>query len=250
MSAVPHPAPAGATPSGGGAAVPVRAVARSHVGKVRTINEDRVYDGTAVRCWAVADGMGGYHGGDIAAQLIVDALRTALQPPPAEPPDLVEILQRANRTIYWNNARCGCRTGSTVVAALAAPEALHIAWAGDSRAYLARDGAVVQLTVDHSFVQELVDAGLLDPDRAGHHPQANVVTRALGIDAQASIDRLAIDLCPGDRLLLCSDGLSRTLQPAEILAHADLDRAAARLLEQALLRDGSDNVSLVLIDVG
>ena len=123
-----------------------------------------------------------------------------------------------------------------------------VAWAGDSRAYLLRDG-IVQLTHDHSVVQELVDAGLLSPDAARRHPHANVVTRALGIMHDVDIAMTCIEVQRGDRILICSDGLSRSLDESAISGVRTLHSFADALLSDSLRRDGSDNISLIVIDV-
>lgn len=226
----------------------LRAASRTHVGKVRTINEDRIFDATSKGCWAIADGMGGHQGGDVAAQLVVDQFRDWLQSEAADVIDLVEVLQRANRAVYLLNG--GSRkSGATAVAAVVAAGVLRVAWIGDSRAYLARGGTLRQLTVDHSLVQELVDSGLLSPAMADDHAQSHVVTRALGIEAMALIDQVECEILPGDRLLLCSDGLSRTLDEGEVVRASDLEYSASRLLAGALERDGRDNISFILVDV-
>ncbi len=228
-------------------ALACRSVARSHVGLVRQINEDRVFDAPGQGLWAVADGMGGHRGGDLAAQTVVEALR-ALIAGPVSFASLCAALEDANRRILDRNRAEALDAGATVVAALVGDDVARIAWAGDSRAYLLR-GRPRLLTHDHSVVQELVDAGLLTPAGAARHPRANVITRALGIEDAVALDTVAVTLAPGDRLLLCSDGLSRSLDETRAVG-GSLDEAAADLLAGALARDGSDNVSLVLVEVG
>ncbi|SOB87664.1 protein phosphatase/serine/threonine protein phosphatase Stp1 [Sphingomonas guangdongensis] len=226
----------------------VRSVARSHVGRVRTINEDRVFDCPERGLWAVVDGMGGHRGGDRAAQSVIDALRELAVGGGAVSPDaVIAALLRANAAILGQNAAAGEQAGATVITLCLHQGRAHLAWAGDSRAY--RFGAAVeQLTRDHSLVQELVDAGLLTPAAAERHPQANVVTRALGVDTACEIERHIVACAPGDRFLLCSDGLSRSLDAADLDARA-LEPLAATLMAGAFDRDGSDNMSLVLIDI-
>lgn len=224
-------------------------VARSHVGRVRAINEDRVFDCPEHGLWAVADGMGGHAGGDIAAQTIVAALRALADGTRViTAGDLLEAIHAANAEIVARNRTTGSDAGSTVVAAHIADDAMAtIAWAGDSRAYLVRGGLVRQLTHDHSFVQDLVDAGLLTPDAAARHPRANVVTRALGVSLALEIATVTLPLLPGDVVLLCSDGLSRSLRDSDLRGAASLDGLADALIANALARDGSDNTSLVAI---
>ena len=214
---------------------------RSHVGLVRAINEDRVLDCAERGIWAVVDGMGGHHGGDLAAQAVVDALR-------GDAVDMLAALAQANRAILTRNTQARSDSGATVAAVQAEGGSARIAWAGDSRVYAIRDGCAHQITHDHSVVQELVDAGLIDAEAAGRHPQSNVVTRALGIHADAGIESVVRDIRDGDRLLLCSDGLSRSLNHSELAADMPIVELADRLIAGALERDGSDNVSLVLIE--
>lgn len=227
----------------------VTSVARSHVGLVRQINEDRVFDRPEARVWAVADGMGGHGGGDLAAQAIVDALRAAtdaLLPIPAVA--MLNALRAANRAIALRNADRREDAGATVVALHLDGTTATIAWVGDSRAYLLRDG-VKQLTHDHSLVQELIDAGFVSAAAAQSHPHANVVTRALGVAHAVDIASTCLQVRSGDRILLCSDGLSRSLDASAISATPSLERFADTLLGLALQRDGSDNISLIAIDI-
>ncbi|MDB5678418.1 protein phosphatase 2C domain-containing protein [Sphingomonas bacterium] len=230
--------------------ITVQSVARSHVGMVRAINEDRVFDCPEARVWAVADGMGGHAGGDLAAQAVVDRLRTLTSGTRAIGfTDLLVALGQANGDIRQRNDRLGADAGATVVAAMIDDATAHIAWAGDSRAYRLRDGGLELLTHDHSMVQELVDAGLLTADRAERHPQSHVVTRALGVDDDPRLQTVSASLKPGDRLLICSDGLSRSLAMGDATGDP-IETLAKTMLANALARDGSDNVSLILIELG
>ena len=226
----------------------VRSVARSHVGLVRAINEDRVFDCPERSVWAVADGMGGHAGGDLAAQAVVDRLRgLTAGDRTLRFTDMLVALGQANGDIRQRNDRLRISAGATVVAAMIDSATAHIAWAGDSRAYRLRDGTLDLLTHDHSVVQELVDAGLLSADRAESHPQSHVVTRALGVDDDPRLQTVSVRLKPGDRLLLCSDGLSRSLAATDA-AGETIDTLADRMLANALARDGSDNVSLIILE--
>lgn len=228
----------------------VTSVARSHVGLVRPINEDRVFECPESGLWAVADGMGGHNGGDLAAQAVVDALREAIVPGrESGAAEMLAAIHAANGAIVRRNEAEATDAGSTVVAAHIAGRTATIAWVGDSRAYLLRDGTVTQLSHDHSLVQELIDAGLLTIAAAARHPRANVVTRALGVARNVDIATLTLTLAPNDRLLLCSDGLSRPLQEVSWSANGDLHDLAGGLLADALRLDGSDNISLVCIEL-
>lgn len=226
-----------------------RSVSRSHVGRVRKVNEDRVLDRPDRALWAVADGMGGHRGGDIAAELAIAALR-GLADDSAEitTAAIREALQRANAEIRERGVAAGGVIGSTVVVLHIADDAAHLFWAGDSRAYRAERGAWRQLTRDHSFVQELVDQGLIASGDAAHHPRAHVITRALGVDAEVELEHLALPISGDEIFLLCSDGLSRSLAAETPRDMAERDaRAADELLDAALANDGSDNISLVLV---
>lgn len=234
-----------AAPSGAGAAV--QSVARTHVGHVRAVNEDRVLDLPQTRLWAVADGMGGHQSGDVAAQIAVDALADlANRGQPLCGDDVLAALQSANALIFDRYPDARRRSGTTIVAALLVDDRLEIFWAGDSRAYRRQSGRWDLLTRDHSVVQQMVDAGALSPSAAAGHPKANVITRALGVDRDVAIDRLVTRFGAGDAVLLCSDGVSRSLS-LEAASAASPETLAQSVLDQALVRDGSDNASLVLI---
>lgn len=223
-----------------------RSTARSHVGLVRRINEDRVFDWSDGNVWAIADGMGGHRGGDVAAQSVVDALRALHAQRDHGSGAMLAALRRANDTIVARNIERGEQAGTTVVALTLDRTRVHLAWAGDSRCYRLRAGIATLLTHDHSVVQDLIDAGLLTPEAAARHPLANVVTRALGAAADCAIDTRMFDMMAGDRFLLCSDGLSRSFREADRF-DGSLDDLADGLLERALQRDGDDNISFVLV---
>ena len=221
----------------------IRSVSRTHVGKVRTINEDRVLDRPERGLWAVADGMGGHYSGDVAAQMAIDCLNK-VDAPGADA--ILNALQAANAEIF---AKFGCedrRSGTTIVAAQIAGGRLDLFWAGDSRAYRIRDGALQLLTRDHSVVQQMIDAGALSPAAALRHPQANVITRALGAEKMVLVDHLTLPVRSDDIILLCSDGVSRSLGHTPP-AVGSVEFLAQHFLDEALARDGSDNASLVLI---
>ena len=216
--------------------------ARTHVGHVRTINEDRVLDAPAQGLWAVADGMGGHTRGDAAAGLVVGALAPLDRPDPAT---LRRALERADAAVRQKVPG----SGATVVALSLDGACAHLAWAGDSRGYRLRDGVLTRLTRDHSVVQELVDAGVLASARAADHPQAHVVTQAIGAADCLAVDSVSVDVAAGDRFLLCSDGLCHRVDDRAIAAclGREPDAAADALVAEALARDGSDNVSVVVI---
>jgi serine/threonine-protein phosphatase Stp1 len=227
---------------------------RSHVGCVRQVNEDRALDRPDLSIWAVADGMGGHDAGDRAAQMIVDSLGQAdgTRSGWGLLDDIRLRLFEANATLVARGRMSGRTSGATVVVLVARQGRCAWLWAGDSRGYRLRDGMLIQVTRDHSFVQELVDGGLLAPGDARLHPRANVVTRAVGADQTLEIELRHDTVQPGDRLLLCSDGLTGMLDDGEIaaiLAGDDIDEAADGLIAAALAKGARDNVTVVLVQV-
>jgi serine/threonine protein phosphatase PrpC len=237
----------GQGPIAEGTAAAIESVSLTHVGHVRAVNEDRVLNLPEAKLWAIADGMGGHQSGDVAAQIAIDALgNLASSEQTMCGDDILAALQSANTLIYARYADAERRSGTTIVAALLINDRLEIFWAGDSRAYRLRAGMWHLLTRDHSVVQEMVDAGALPPSAAANHPKSNVITRALGVDREVAIERLMTPLVAGDIIMLCSDGVSRTLGK-DTIGIPSLDLLAQSLLDQALVRDGSDNASLVLI---
>jgi serine/threonine-protein phosphatase Stp1 len=227
----------------------VAAAARSHVGTVRQINEDRFLVCSERRLWAVADGMGGHTAGSDAASAAIDELASLADGSGAISEAALRMaLDRVNRRINARASDQHAVSGSTIVVAWIMQDRLTVLWAGDSRAYLVRGGAVQCLTRDHSVVQELFDAGKITEAEAQRHPYAHLVTRALGASDTLAPDRVVLDLSPGDRILLCSDGVSRTLDlPAVAAGSPAIDEFADELLSAALRRDGSDNATIVAI---
>jgi PPM family protein phosphatase len=231
--------------------------AATDVGRMRTNNEDSYLSERPVA--AVADGMGGHNAGEVASAIAIEEL-TALRgkgPWPndkAATDDLKRAIVRANRRI--REMAAGDRElngmGTTLVAVLEDGDSIHLANVGDSRAYLLRQGELTQVTVDHTLVQELVDDGRLSPKDAERHPQRSMITRALGVDHQVEIDLFTYKLLPGDRLVLCSDGLSDVLNPPQIrnalLRVRHPQKAAERLVGLAVEGGGPDNITVIVID--
>ncbi|VVT24536.1 conserved hypothetical protein [Sphingomonas sp. EC-HK361] len=225
--------------------------ALTHVGLVRQVNEDRLLDRPDRGLWAVADGMGGHGGGDLAATRAMEALQAAADAPEITCASVRAAIDTANATIVAENARTGGQSGATIVALRIEGSSADILWAGDSRAYRIRAGRAEQISHDHSVVQDLVDAGLIAAEDAERHPRAHVVTRALGVGPAVDIAHRHVDVLPGDRFLLCSDGFSRSLPLADLAREVTRPGQTGReLLRRAVERDGSDNVSLVLVTVG
>lgn len=226
---------------------------RSETGPVRSRNEDRVLCRPHVGIFAVADGMGGWVAGDVAAQAVVDAL-AAVPPGPLEERvrGVRAALGRVHAALLERSLVYG-PSGSTVVVLVTEPPRWRILWAGDSRAGLVRDGRLTWLTTDHNLAAEAVRMGRMGDETARRSPLASRLTRAVGVDPELEPDELAGRFEPGNRVLLCSDGLTGTLRDAEILevltAEPDVERAADRLVELAVaVHHASDNVSVVLVE--
>ena len=229
-------------------------VARTHAGCKRKINEDAMLSRPDLGLWAVADGMGGHDAGEVASALVVDMLEKA----PARPEltgriDAARIaLHTANHQLLTMAESGGERRtiGCTIVLLAVDAASFACLWAGDSRAYLARDGVLEQLTHDHSLVQQLVDSGDIDPNSASQHPNANIILRAVGAGPDLDIDGIEGDVRTGDVFLLASDGLTRLIGDPELLEALrmpDMEAAADRLMNLCLARKAPDNVTLVLV---
>ncbi|HEX5700194.1 MAG TPA: Stp1/IreP family PP2C-type Ser/Thr phosphatase [Rubrobacter sp.] len=229
----------------------------THAGKVRQNNEDAllVGGGEDETLFVVADGIGGFEAGEVASSLAVDVLKD-LQP--EEP--FKAAIGEANRRIVaagrGDEKLSGM--GTTVVAirfgGKQGEPVAEVAHVGDSRAYLVRGGDMNPITEDHSLVAELVRSGDLTRDEAAEHPQKNLITRALGADEEVDVDTVIVPIEAGDRILLCSDGLSDMVSETgilEILAESpdDPERAARALLSAALDAGGNDNITVVVVDV-
>lgn len=230
---------------------------RTHVGLRRSLNEDAVLAQPDRGLFVVADGMGGHEAGEVASAAIVEALGGLPQGESAEAMTdgatcRLQLVNAQLRRLAQGSEQP--RTiGSTVVGLALDLGRFACFWAGDSRAYRLRHGRLRQLTRDHSLVQELVDAGMLDAASAAGHPNANIVTRAVGASASLDLDSIAGEAQPGDRFLLCSDGLTRHVDDEEIesiLLDRRVEQAADRLLTTVLARGAHDNVSLIIVDVG
>ena len=223
----------------------------SDVGRVRSDNQD--LDLLAPPLIAVADGMGGHKGGGTASRMAVDALRAVGST--SDPADLLTALRDANTAIA-TAADADPELegmGTTATAGLVDAGVLYLVHVGDSRAYLARAGRMIQITDDHSIVAEMVRRGALSPSDAEQHPARHVITRARGVDTDVQIDALRVDLEPGDVVLLCTDGLSGPVDDDEILEvleqSGSLQDAAKGLVARANAAGGPDNVTVVLARV-
>jgi protein phosphatase/serine/threonine-protein phosphatase Stp1 len=234
-----------------------RAHAVTHPGTVRGHNEDIFVDRPEIGLWAVADGAGGHHAGEVASGMVGEALRAIPGTLTAED-TILEVRRRMTDThaaLLERAARQGNGTiiASTVVVLVVRQGRFGCLWAGDSRAYLLRNDNFRQLTRDHSLVQELVDAGHLNAKEAENHPRANVITRAVGASGEAlELDMVTGGVRGGDRFLLCTDGLSKSVNDgvlADILRADGPDRAADAMLATALAHKARDNVTAVVMEV-
>ncbi len=226
-------------------------------GKVRKNNEDSllVGEGRDETLFVVADGIGGFEAGEVASSIAVDVLKDV---GPSE--SLEDAIREANRRILAA-ARGDARfhgMGTTVVAmrfgGTGEEPIAQISHVGDSRAYLLRGGELKPVTEDHSLVAELVRSGDLTRDQASEHPQKNLITRALGADEEVDVDTVVLPVEPGDRLLLCSDGLSDMVPEPWMLTiltsnPENPERAVRALVSAALEAGGADNVTVVVVDV-
>lgn len=226
-----------------------RYAAASDVGLVRTNNEDAYL--AVPPLFAVADGMGGHRAGEVAS---AGALRALEAQASRDGDSLVAAVEAANLAVFQeataNPDLAGM--GTTVTAMHVGAGSVKIVHVGDSRAYLLRDHRLRRLTRDHTVVERLAREGKIPMEDVEHHPQRSVLERALGVSPEVDVDVQLIDVRPGDRLLLCTDGLSSMLSDDEIrtvlLAEGDPGAAADRLLAGALRAGGKDNVTAVLVD--
>jgi len=232
-----------------------RSAAKTDPGAKRSHNEDTFVHRPDAGLFAVADGAGGHEAGEVASGMIRDALSAIPDELPAGRM-LGEVRQRialVHEALVEQGAERNGMIASTVVVLILRHGHFACLWVGDSRMYRLRGETLEQVTRDHSLVQELVDAGLVRPEDAESHPRANVITRAVGAGegGPLDLDKTTDRVLPGDRFLLCSDGLSKTLPPAEIatlLAVPDPALAPDLLIAAALARKASDNVTCVVVE--
>jgi len=229
--------------------------AKTHKGNVRKLNEDAVYiPEDSIGFFAIlADGMGGHNAGDVASSLVVNTVKAFLNdidPACINEGSVRDALCHAN-TLIWNES-CANKNrngmGSTATVAVFAGSCVYIGQVGDSRAYLLRNGALTQITKDHSYVQLLIDRGFITQDDAARHPQRNIITRAVGTECDVEVDTFIVELNEKDVILLCSDGLNNAVSDEDIakLLSDDLSVAPERLIQAALDNGGTDNISVII----
>ena len=233
-----------------GIAEGIRIVWRTDIGRIRQNNQDAVIIGSGLA--GVADGMGGHNAGEVASCGLRDGLiaETAGQEPDEE--TLTEAIKTVNHVLYTKQENDSSLRGmgTTLTVLWPGKTNMIIAQVGDSRAYLIRDGAMQQITEDHSMVADMVRRGVLTEEQAATHPMRNYITRAVGTDEDVDVDIFREKRRAGDRWLVCSDGLYGLMSRSvleELSAIEDPDEAADRLMQTALDNGGRDNISMVLL---
>lgn len=228
------------------------------VGKVRPVNEDAFFvsppDESGSLLAIVADGMGGHNAGEIASSEAINVIKdVALDNEHNAKEMLTQAINSANSTVYNmsldKQALFGM--GTTITACVIEKDKVTAAQVGDSRLYLIRDGMIIQITKDHSLVEMLIENGSITKEDAKHHPQKNVITRAIGTDKEVSADIYEFSICEGDIILLCSDGLVNMVEDEKILSvitrTKTFEETADKLVREAENAGGSDNITVILI---
>jgi protein phosphatase/serine/threonine-protein phosphatase Stp1 len=233
----------------------IRSFAATDTGRVRKHNEDAYADCTNLGLWAVADGAGGHAAGEVASAMLVDALKT-MPLGLGQDESLAEMRARITEVhvaLRGEAQKRGADAMASTIVILLVHGAQYLAlWAGDSRIYVLRDGMLRQITRDHSFVQGLVDAGVLTEAQAERHPQSNVITRAIGApEDSGELDLVTGAVLAGDRFLLCSDGVNKVLDARSItqalMAHHE--NPAQTMIELAMQSGSRDNVTAIVVDI-
>ena len=227
--------------------------AATHPGTVRATNEDAYLCRPEIGLFAVADGVGGASGGDFASAEVMRAL--AEIPDGIAPNELLGAVRIRLQSVHDRlqgvmGAHGRNPPATTVVVLLLSGDHLACVWVGDSRAYMLRDGALIRLTSDHSVVGEMVRAGKLTDAQAERHPGGNVITRAIGVHSGgALVDKVVASVEPGDRILLCSDGLFKAVAQPGIVDRMSEPEPAEALLQAALVAGAKDNVTALVAQV-
>lgn len=231
-----------------------RSAAVTDPGRRRRRNEDAYVWEPPL--FVIADGMGGAQAGEVASHLAATSAQHAVREGGFDESDVVQLIQDANRSVY-ERAKTDESTsgmGTTMTVALVDGDIVRIGHVGDSRAYLARDHSLEQLTEDHSLVGELIRSGRLSPEEAEAHPHRSVITRVLGTDPEVDVDSFSVETKPGDVFMLCSDGLTAMVDDARILEilegqRGDVKAAAQALVDEANRSGGDDNITVILFQI-
>lgn len=234
---------------------------RTHRGYKRKYNEDTILTHPDCSLFVVADGMGGHSAGDLASQYIINELLKLQLPSDNLQFSIEQIeatLSDVNHKIHsghlFNNKAINNQeivAGSTIVIAYIVDNLCCCLWVGDSRLYIFRNNKLYQITKDHSLIQDMIDRGQLTLEQAKCHPNANVITRAIGVDSSLKVDSNHFEIQSGDKLLLCSDGLYNEISNDVIVAclqKKNTDHIANKLLGEVLLGDAADNISMIVIE--
>lgn len=239
----------------------MRVSACTDIGKTRPQNQDSYYvPSTDKQFFIVADGMGGQKAGSVASKIAVEIMSNYIDEYYNKENDKEGLLKKAvahtNEIVYRlaneNEELKGM--GTTVVAALLSDDDIYIVSAGDSRCYLIRNEIISQLTTDNSYVEVLIQRGIITKEEATNHPDKNIITKAIGVEKNIDVDTQRIKAENGDILLLCSDGLTNMVKNEEILEivldkHSNLDECVSRLINKAMENGGKDNITVVLVEV-
>lgn len=233
----------------------------TNIGKMRKLNQDYVYSteqpiGNLPNLFLVADGMGGHNAGDYASKLAVSTIvEQAADMDETDPTRVLDLAISVANAVVWRSAESSpelAGMGTTVVAAVVDDNHLYVANVGDSRLYVANDVEMTQITRDHSWVEEMVKRGGLDREEARNHPDKNIITRAVGVESSVRIDFFDYTLKDGEKILMCTDGLTNMLSDEQIrdilMQDAEVAERAEELIRKANDNGGKDNVSVILIE--
>lgn len=238
----------------------MKTFSRTDIGKARTVNQDYVYTsetslGGLPNILLVADGMGGHNAGDFASRFVVEDIKREIAETTERYPETIlrKAIAEANRKLIVEASRDErlAGMGTTLVAATVIEHTLYFANIGDSRLYLIND-EIRQLSRDHSLVQEMVRLGGINAEEAKHHPDKNIITRAIGASEEVEIDFFEYHLQPGDKILMCTDGLSNMVEDERLFqivkSSRDVVEAVERLINEANTNGGNDNIGVVVAE--
>lgn len=238
----------------------IKTFSLTDIGKKRTMNQDFVFTteeplGNLPNLFVVADGMGGYKGGDFASFYAVEIIKEVASLSKEKNPRIIfdACLKKANKEVRKKAKESPELEGmgTTVVMATVVGDVLHVANVGDSRLYVVSDD-IRQITVDHSYVEEMIKVGTLDRESARNHPQKNIITRAVGAEDDVLPDFFTLKLKPGELILMCSDGLTNMIEDKDILSILNTDKdlhfKTEELIRVANNNGGKDNEAVILVD--
>lgn len=237
----------------------------SHKGKVREINEDNyniIKDSNDnVIAFVVADGMGGHNSGEVASKIAVDSVTSRIQTVPSLPDEeglisdaLVNIIQNANQDVFEKaqSSESNSGMGTTLIVAFPKNGKMHIGHVGDSRAYKINNGKLHRITIDHSYIEELLRNGTINHEEAKSHPKKNLITRALGSE-ELEVDYYFSDANEGDTFIFCTDGLTNMVDEDKIESicnnESDPQKACDELVDLANLNGGEDNITVIVVKI-